>query len=57
MKPDHFLANHSLFTRAELVVSLPQCSSGTLNAHLARWRKQGRIVRVKDETLSAQGTR
>ena len=49
MKPEQFLARHSLFTRAELAAALSQCSAGTLNAHLARWRKQGRIVRVKNE--------
>jgi predicted transcriptional regulator of viral defense system len=49
MKPEHFLARHSLFTRAELAAALPRRSAGTLNAHLARWRMQGRIVRVKNE--------
>jgi len=49
MKPEHFLAQHGLFTRAELAAALPERSAGTLNAHLARWRKQGRVVRVKNE--------
>lgn len=48
MKPDHFLANHSLFTREELSTALAGRSPATLNAHLARWRRQGRIVRVKN---------
>lgn len=49
MKPEQFLTQHSLFTRAELAASLPGRSAGTINTHLARWRKQGRIVRVKNE--------
>ncbi len=48
MKPDHFLANHSLFTRKELSSALAGRSPATLDAHLARWRRQGRIVRVKN---------
>jgi len=48
MKPDHFLANHSLFTRQELSAALAGRSPATLSAHLARWRRQGRIVRVKN---------
>ena len=48
MKPDHFLANHSLFTREELSIALTGRSPATLSAHLARWRRQGRIVRVKN---------
>ncbi|MFQ5695648.1 MAG: type IV toxin-antitoxin system AbiEi family antitoxin domain-containing protein [Terriglobia bacterium] len=48
MKPDHFLAQHRLFTREELSAALAGRSSATLNAHLARWRRQGRIVRVKN---------
>ncbi len=47
MKPDLFLARHDLFTRAELVAALPGRAPATLDAHLARWRRQGRIVRVK----------
>lgn len=54
MKPEHFLAQHCLFTRAELAAALPQCGTGTLNAHLARWSKQGRIVRVKNELYVRQ---
>ena len=48
MKPDFFLATHGLFTRADLSAALPGRSPATLDAHLARWRRQGRIVRVKN---------
>jgi len=48
MKPDHFLATHSLFTREEMRAALAGRSPATLDAHLARWRRQGRIVRVKN---------
>ena len=47
MKPDFFLANHCLFTREELTAALPGRATTTLDSHLARWRRQGRIVRVK----------
>ena len=47
MKPEHFLTKHSLFTREELSTALPGRTTATLDAHLARWRRQGRIVRVK----------
>ncbi len=47
MKPDFFLANHRLFTREELAAALPGRATATLDAHLARWQRQGRIVRVK----------
>jgi predicted transcriptional regulator of viral defense system len=47
MKPEHFLARHSLFTREELTAALPGRSPATIDAHLTRWRRQGRIVRVK----------
>lgn len=56
MKPEHFLARHSLFTRAELAAALPGRSPGTINAHLTRWRGQGRIVRVKNELYVRQDT-
>jgi predicted transcriptional regulator of viral defense system len=48
MKPDQFLARHSLFTREELIAALVGRSPATLDAHLARWRRQGRIDRVKN---------
>ncbi len=49
MKPELFLIQNHRFTRAELAAARPRRSAGTLNAHLARWRTQGRIVRVKNE--------
>ena len=48
MKPDHFLAQRQVFTRQELERALPGRSPGTLSAHLNRWRRQGRIARVKN---------
>jgi predicted transcriptional regulator of viral defense system len=48
MKPDSFLANHGIFTREELSIALTGRSPATLDAHLARWRRQGRILRVKN---------
>ena len=48
MKPDHFLASHNLFTRDELGSALAGRSPATLDAHLARWQRQERIVRVKN---------
>ena len=48
MKPDHFLATRSLFTRAELSKALHGRSSATIDAHLTRWRRQGRVLRVKN---------
>jgi predicted transcriptional regulator of viral defense system len=48
MKPDRFLAERRLFTRAELSDSLPGRRPATIDAHLARWRRQGRIRRVKN---------
>jgi len=48
MKPDAFLASHSLFTREELAEALHGRRPATIDAHLARWRRQGRILRVKN---------
>ena len=48
MKPDAFLAYHNLFTREELGAALEGRRPATLDAHLARWRRQGRIERVKN---------
>jgi predicted transcriptional regulator of viral defense system len=48
MKPEHFLARHSLFTREELMAALPGRSPATVDAHLTRWRRQGSIARVKN---------
>lgn len=47
MKPEAFLSTHSLFTRAELTAALRGRAPATVAQHLARWRRQGRIVRVK----------
>lgn len=47
MKPDFFLATHSLFTREELAASLSGRTAATVDAHLSRWRRQGRIEKVK----------
>jgi len=48
MKPETFLAHHSLFTREEFTDALEGRRPATLDAHLARWRRQGRIERVKN---------
>lgn len=48
MKPDRFLATHSVFTREELRAALAGRADATLDAHLARWQRQGRIERVKN---------
>ena len=48
MKPDTFLAYHSIFTREELAAALEGRRPATLDAHLARWLRQGRIERVKN---------
>lgn len=48
MKPNAFLANHSLFTREALSEALEGRRPSTIDAHLARWRRQGRVVRVKN---------
>ncbi len=47
MKPDHFLATTPLFTRDELIAALPGRAPATVDAHLARWVRQGRLLRVK----------
>ncbi len=49
MKPELFLARHSVFTRKELAEVLLRRgrSDSTIDAHLARWLRQGRIKRVK----------
>jgi len=47
MKPEHFLASHPVFTRNELAASLGGRVASTIGSHLDRWRRQGRIVRVK----------
>jgi len=49
VKPETFLATHSLFTRAELAANLRirNRAASTVDSHLARWHRQGRIARVK----------
>jgi predicted transcriptional regulator of viral defense system len=49
MKPEVFLTSHSVFSREELATVLRRRgrTEGTLNSHLTRWRRQGRIARVK----------
>ncbi len=49
MKPELFLANHSAFSRAEFLAALRSRGRGnaTVDSHLTRWRRQGRVVRVK----------
>jgi predicted transcriptional regulator of viral defense system len=49
MKPEAFLITHSLFTREELAAGLRERgrTEATVDSHLARWSRQGRIARVK----------
>lgn len=49
MKPESFLTTHSLFTREELAAILRRRgrAEATVDSHLARWVRQGRIARVK----------
>lgn len=49
MKPEVFLTTHELFTREELAGILQGRgrTQATVDAHLARWLQQGRIVRIK----------
>lgn len=49
MKPETFLTSHSLFTRAELasVLGVHGRVEATVDSHLARWARQGRIAPVK----------
>lgn len=54
MKPETFLATHSLFTRGELAAVLLGRAEATVDAHLARWTRQGRIVRVKQGVFVRQ---
>lgn len=51
MTPEAFLATHPLFTREELARVLMDRGSrapGTVSSHLARWRRQHRIFKVKE---------
>ncbi len=47
MKPELFLNTHSMFTRAELQAALQGRARATEDSFLSRWRRQGRIARVK----------
>lgn len=47
MMPEFFLTTHSVFTRAELQAALGGRVRATVDSHLSRWRRQGRIARVK----------
>jgi len=49
MKPEIFLAGHSVFSREEFAAVLRRRgrTDATLDSHLTRWRRQGRIARVK----------
>jgi predicted transcriptional regulator of viral defense system len=51
MTPEAFLATHALFTREQLARVLKDRGShspGTVSSHLARWRRQSRILKVKE---------
>lgn len=51
MTPEAFLATHALFTREALARVLRDRGSrspGTVSSHLARWRRQNRILKVKE---------
>jgi predicted transcriptional regulator of viral defense system len=51
MTPGEFLATHRLFTREDLSQILAERGSrspGTVSSHLTRWRRQGRILKVKE---------
>jgi predicted transcriptional regulator of viral defense system len=49
MKPEAFLAGHTVFSREELAIVLRRRgrTDATVDSHLTRWRRQGRIARVK----------
>ena len=47
MKPELFLTTHRVFTRAELQAALQGRAEATVDSYLSRWRRQGRIARVK----------
>ena len=51
MTPEAFLATHPLFTREQLtrvLVARGSRSPGTVSSHLARWRRQHRVTKVKE---------
>lgn len=49
MTPEAFLAEHPVFSREEFAVVLRRRgrTDATVDSHLTRWRRQGRIARVK----------
>ena len=47
MMPEYFLTTHRVFTRAELQSALHGRAVATVDSHISRWRRQGRIARVK----------
>jgi len=49
MKPDTFLARNAVFSREEFTSALRGrgLAGSTVDSHLTRWRRQGRIARVK----------
>ena len=49
MKAETFLTTHSVFTRGELAAVLRSrgLAEATVASHLARWTRQGRVIRVK----------
>jgi predicted transcriptional regulator of viral defense system len=49
MKPEFFLASSAVFSREEFVSAMRGrgLADATVDSHLTRWRRQGRIVRVK----------
>ena len=59
MMPEFFLTTHRVFTRAELQAALRGRARATVDSCLSRWRRQGRIARVKRGVfvrLDDQGT-
>jgi predicted transcriptional regulator of viral defense system len=57
MKAETFLTTHRLFTRAEFAAVLRGRgrAKSTVDSHLARWLKQGRIARVKQGVFVRAG--
>ena len=49
MRPEFFLASHPVFSREEFAAALRQRgrTEATIDSHLTRWRRQGRVARVK----------
>ncbi len=62
MKPETFLARHPVFSRPEFAAVMRRTgrADATIDAHLTRWRRQGRVVPVKRgvfvrRSVSAEG--